>query len=198
MITRIAPSYQSTAVAAGRADDRRPVSRRRSATFLPALLVAGLAIGVSPGALAQAVPDHVFDGCVLNSNSGEGEIDTIAGLEADLEVGSGIGDAQVDFVLVYSLANDNDGQDLGEAGFTGPILCTRPAVVGVAGVNSTATDENTPIGTEADPVDITALEQALILQYDKDGTREKRICHTVAGNTDCFLITTAPPLPGGE
>ncbi|MGH8628927.1 MAG: hypothetical protein ACREYC_27965, partial [Gammaproteobacteria bacterium] len=69
MITRISLPDQSPAVAAGRADDHRPVSRRRFATFLRTLLVAGLTTGASAGALADPPPppseDHVWGGCVL-------------------------------------------------------------------------------------------------------------------------------------
>lgn len=182
MITSIPFSYHSTAVAAGRADDHGPVSRRRFATFLSALLIAGFA-GVSPAALA-APPgppseDHVWGGCVLTPNA-------VSGLGESLKSGVPT-DHEIDFVLVYSLQNDNDGQHFGK-GTTGPILCSNPKTVAIE-----TTEENTPIPDGPGKVDIKALEQALIMQYQQqDGSRNKRICHTVAGNTDCFLITPAP------
>lgn len=114
---------------------------------------------------------------------------------------------KVDFVVAYSLQNDNDGQSTNNpvAGYTGPVLCSDPDKVQV--LNTT---ENTPVPNGADQtigaegawstVDIQAMEQMLITQYRKSGdltnaTREKKICQTVAGNTDCFIIKPASPTP---
>lgn len=190
MITRIPLSYHSTAVAAGRADDHRPALRyRRFGTFLPALLVAGLAIGVSP-AILSAPPrppseDHVWGGCVLTTDAVKALGKSLKGPE-----GKGVPSPQVDVVLVYTLQNDNDGQHFGD-GTTGPILCTNPDTV--SSIETTL--ENTRIPASG-KVDIKALEQALIMQYQQAGIRNKRICHTVADNTDCFLIKPVPtPVP---
>lgn len=184
MITRIPLSYQSTAAAGGGADERRPGSHcRRSGTFLTALLVV-LATGVSPDALADPPPapseDHVWGGCELTTGVGG----AVKELGASLTAGGLSAPHEIDFVLVYSRANDNDGQHFGD-GTTGPILCINPDSVDIE-----TTEENTPI-PDGGTVDIKALEQALIMQYQQAGIRNKRICHTVADNTDCFLITPA-------
>lgn len=184
MIT-IPLSSHSTAVAAGRADDHRPGLRyRRFGTFLSALLVAGFVAGVFPAALA--VPpgppseDHVWGGCVLTTGAVGALRRSLIGPD-----GEGVRSPQVDFVLVYTLQNDNDGQHFGD-GTTGPILCTNPDTVSIE-----TTLENTRI-PDSGKVDIKALEQALIMQYQQAGIRNKRICHTVADNTDCFLIKPVP------
>lgn len=123
-------------------------------------------------------PDHVWGGCQLS----EAAVTALNG-----SLAPAIGSPQIDFVMVYSLQNDNDGQSL-VGGHTGPVLCINPDNVAVE-----PTNENTSIGSAMALIDITALEQASILQYEKvDGLREKRVCHNVAGNTDCFLITSAP------
>lgn len=191
MSTRIPLPYQSPAVAAGRADDHRPALRhRRFGTFLPALLVAGLAIGFSADALADPPPppseNHVWGGCELTTGAVTGLEESLSKEVEEMETGVPA-PHEIDFVLVYSRQNDNDGQHFGE-GTTGPILCTNPNKVDIE-----TTEENTPIPGGTDTVDITALEQALILQYEKTvgetTVREKRVCHTVANHTDCFLIT---------
>ena len=188
MTTRTPLPYHSRAVAAGRADDQRPVSRRRFATFLPALLVAGFVAGVSPAALG--VPpgppseDHVWGGCLLTTGA-TGAVEAL-GKSLKGPGGKGVPSPQIDFVLVYTLRNDNDGQRFGD-GTTGPILCTNPDTVSIE-----TTLENTAIPASGN-VDIKALEQALIMQYQQaGGIRNKRICHTVADNTDCFLIKPVP------
>ncbi|MGH8580732.1 MAG: hypothetical protein ACREVK_11645 [Gammaproteobacteria bacterium] len=190
MITRIPLSYPSPAVAAGGADDHRPVSCRRFATFLPPLLVAGFVAGISPAALADPPPapseNHVWAGCALTTGTNGAVAKLQASLDPSGPSGLNAPPYEIDFVLVYSRANDNDGQQFG-AGTTGPILCINPNTVAIE-----TTGENTPIPGGTDTVDITALESALILQYEKAGIREKRICHTAADNTDCFLIKPAP------
>jgi len=177
--------------------DGYPLPRRcrRSATFISSLLVGGWILGVSFGALAQAPgppeANHVWGGCVLTS-------DAVTELRDSLttpDVEGGLPEdplPQVDFVIVYSLKNNNDGQALGEA-FTGPILCRNSGTVTID-----TTTEDTPIPPVEDQendvtVDIEGTEEALFLQYHRSDAidaaeREKRVCHTVAGHTDCFLI----------
>ncbi|MGH8659064.1 MAG: hypothetical protein ACREV4_11485 [Gammaproteobacteria bacterium] len=180
--------------------DGYPLLRRcrRSATFVSSLLVGGWILGVSPGALAQLpgppAANKVWGGCELTNGA-------VIELQNSLTAEGGLpGEPlpQVDFVIVYSLQNNNDGQAIGEAGFTGPILCTDP---GMVSIDTTTADTPIPSATEQAAgvtVDIEGIEEALLLQYQKMqsgallGDREKRVCHTVAGNTDCFLIKPAP------
>jgi hypothetical protein len=143
--------------------------------------------GLSTNALASPIPpappkDQVAT-CKLTTS-------VVNGIKSNLKFSSGITTSNVDFVLVYSLANANDGQPT-TGGYTGPVLCVNPASVTYP---PPATNENTPIGPEGQAWNITDLEQALLLQYQKtSGVREKRVCHTVAGNTNCFLITPVSP-----
>lgn len=177
--------YDSAAHTSFGADDHRAVPCCRIATFLPALLAAGLAAGVVPGALAAPPANKVWGDCQLTQEA-------IDGIVASLESTGGVpsGNGKVDFVVVYTLQNPNDGQKLGVEGgpsFTGPVLCANTTNVDIA-----STEENTPIPKDSDPettVDIKALEQALIVQYDQAGIR-KRFCHTVANKNQCFLIRT--------
>jgi hypothetical protein len=114
-------------------------------------------------------------------------------------------DVEIAFVVVYALNNPNNGQPV-PGGFTGPIICTNPGNLEVQGFgitgfeedNATRLTEASEIPTDTDPggaasVDIVGAEEAFILQYQlnggsNDGKVEKRVCHTVAGNTDCFIV----------
>ena len=162
-------------------------------------LAVCLLAGTSVQALAQTPgpeADHVYGGCVLSPA-------TVAALAADATVGGGEAPpaAEVSFVVVYTLSNDNDGQSLGEAGFTGPVICVNPAEAGItafeAGEGPRLT-EASDIPTETDPggaatVDILETEESFIIKYrlnggGNPGDIEKRVCHTVDGNVDCFII----------
>lgn len=115
---------------------------------------------------------------------------------------AGITQPRVDFVVVYSLANSNDGQPVPPTppntvspGFTGPVLCSRLATV-VPPVLPTVTF--TPV-LQTDPipasgtVDLLGIENALITQYKPAGgaasDTEKQFCHTVGAANDCFRIS---------
>ena len=80
-----------------------------------------------------------------------------------------------------------------------PILCAGGFPLGAGGIapfNVATTTEDSPIpepSTGADSVDILDLEEALILRYapnfeGEGGDPEKRFCHTVDENTDCFTV----------
>ena len=90
-----------------------------------------------------------------------------------------------DFILVYSFST-SDGQPLGtqiSPPHTGPIVCTAP------GTNITAYTESTPLpnrDTGGDTIDILNTEQAVVVHH---GPEAKRICRSVGGKTECFIIT---------
>jgi hypothetical protein len=167
-----------------------------------------------PGAAA----DHVWAGCVLTLGEwvevevGEDETeDVFVPGSFDLlreNVAESLlipeENVEIAFVVVYALNNPNNGQPV-PGGFTGPIICTNPGNEEVTGVGITGFNrfnqlltEASEIPTDTDPgaadsVDIVGAEEAFILQYQlnggsNDGNVEKRICHTVAGNTDCFIV----------
>jgi hypothetical protein len=148
-----------------------------AATALAALLIAGSSVE----GLAQTA-NEVWAGCVLTTDAVAGLADSLAPIEG----------AEIAFVVVYSLNNDNDGQPV-SGGFTGPVICTNPDEVS-APEPTTQTDN---IGTPDDTVTILDAEEAFLLQYQFEAEPiniEKRFCHTVDSETDCFLIVPA----GGE
>ena len=156
-----------------------------SAAAMAALFVTICTLGLSFRAMADPDPNQnkFVSGCSLSAA-------TIIGLQNSITTVIGVASPtpQVDFVLVYSLANPNDGQLLSGTAYTGPILCSNGA-----SVNVETTTENTLIGV-GNPVTIKAFEEALFLQYEKsDLTIEKRVCHTVADKTYCYLIKPVPP-----
>jgi hypothetical protein len=160
----------------------------------------GAAEGGSGGSGSSPRANHVLDGCVLNPA-------TYAALVLDIARQSrGAIDpkkVRVSFVVVHTL-NPNDGQPLKSpaSAFTGPVLCAAPPLPGV-GVRVERTDEQADINN----IDILGAEESLILHYRpaasagtagdrpkppaRDRT-EKRFCHTVANNTDCFRIFPRP------
>lgn len=151
------------------------------AMTLAALVLAGTSVQ----ALAQTA-NQVWAGCVLTTGSGEETTNAVAALEESLApiVGS-----EIAFVVVYSLNNDNDGQPV-TGGFTGPVICRNPEVVGPP----VPTNQTENIGAANDTVTILDAEEAFLLQYRFDDAPtdiEKRVCHTVNANTDCFLIQPA-------
>lgn len=158
----------------------REPRRTCAATALAALLVAGSSVQ----ALAQTA-GHVWAGCVLTD-------DAVTELEASVAAGAGIGTPEIAFVVVYSLNNDNDGQPV-TGGVTGPVICRNNAVVS-APVPTTQTND---IGSASDTVTVLDGEEAFLLRYQFDDPPqdiEKRVCHTVDSETDCFLIVPAPPI----
>jgi hypothetical protein len=106
----------------------------------------------------------------------------MSGVEAAVEASNRIqGDAQIAFVVVYSL-QENDGQAVqapgGASGFTGPIICKNPALT------VTETDQTANLNN----ITILDAEEAFVLRYQSGSTVRKRICHSVDANTDCFNV----------
>jgi hypothetical protein len=186
-----------------------PTRRMMGIACAAVVLASALLLGGSVPALAtngptdppDPKPDHVWAGCVLDPA-------TVDGIASAIEAGTG-SSADVSFVVVYSLSNDNDGQLLGESGFTGPIICTPDTLqVGITAFQKNGTTpltETSDIPNETDPnfvlgnsVDVLETEEAFIIKYqhrdfeDTLGDIEKRVCHTVDGFVDCFIIFPQP------
>lgn len=178
----------------GTKDDKSLLLRWINRSWIPGLLCAGVIFGLSSRAEAEPVENRIYSDCTF----------TIADLQdldiVDLESLNG-GQLQASYIIIYVRENPNDGQEIWEEGgegpeptgtFTGPILCTN-ADTDVA----VPTTEDTLI-PDSGTVDILGAEEASHLQYEPTGgDPEKRVCHTVAGNTDCFLIqpsASPPPL----
>jgi hypothetical protein len=160
---------------------RRPCMR----TACGALALAMAATIATSTAFAQSgapTADRIWAQCVLHS-------DTVNALINDMTnspQGNRLGTAkEVAFVVIYSF-QDNDGQPLGAGGFTGPVLCRNTTVV----PNVATTLQTASIGTSSRPVDVLDVENAFILRYQESGTTniEKRFCHTVDANSDCFRL----------
>jgi hypothetical protein len=161
--------------------------RASPARSLAMLAAAGLVSCVSLPAMAQQA-NRVFANCTF----------TTATLQSILNIplsGFVNNQLQASYIVIYTRTNPNDGQPLkSPAGtFSGPILCVN-ATANAAEI-AVPTTENTPIpnatnqpGTTS--VDILGAEEAFHLQYRRNpgGVIEKRVCHTVAGITDCFFI----------
>jgi hypothetical protein len=182
---------------------------RITRTFGAIALALALVGGVSFRALAADPPDPVQDkawgNCSLNSA-------TVEAIRSAVAAGPGIQNTttkpvKVSFIVVYSLAYDNDGQPLsGPSAFTGPVIC-RSSEVGITALDNTgaALKETTDIPTQTDPgpvkatsIDILEAEEAFTLQYTLNngsnaGKIEKRMCLTIEGNVDCFRIFPAGP-----
>lgn len=158
------------------------------AVALASALIVGSPLPALSDAPGPPQNSHVWAGCTLSP-------DTVANLQADVNAGidaEANTDIQVAFVVVYALTKDNDGQSLGEASTTGPILCTNPSEVGIE--NTTQTTPIPPTSTGATSVNTLDAEDAFILRYDlnggaNSGTTEKVICHTVNDQVDCFRIS---------
>jgi hypothetical protein len=185
--------------------------RRALRYGLPALAAAALTtVGPGPvsaggGGLPAPEENHVWAGCQLDSDTVEAIQDDVFTSSLDGSEFSPFGspsNVQVAFIVVYSLQeNDGQGLDGGEGPpFSGPILCAGGFPFGGGGIapfNVATTTEDSPIpdpSTGADSVDILDLEEALILRYAPNfeggggGDPEKRFCHTVDENTDCFTV----------
>jgi len=172
-------------------------------------LASTLIMGGSIEALAQDPPgpqaDKVWGGCLLSGA-------TVTELIADLEAAGGIasGQAEVSFVVVYTLTNNNNGQPLG-SNFTGPVICTDPDAVDITAFDKNGESggvrlkETTDIPAQTGPagatsVDIKSAEEVFVLQYQlndgaNDGDTENRVCHTTDANVDCFRIFGLPVIP---
>jgi hypothetical protein len=154
--------------------------------FAP-LLVVGLVGGLSVKAPAQTA-DRVFANCLLPQS-------IVDDLSEYLQ-GVGIPTPRIDFLVVYAIANENDGQAIA-GGFTGPVLCRRGATGGdspLPAVQVQSVQQTDPIPPGPGTVDLLGVETALITQYQtpsgppNPGNVEKRFCHSVANINDCFRI----------
>ena len=159
-----------------------------------AALASALLLGTSVAAVAQTAPpgpsaNRIWGGCILDGG-------TVDSLLADLDNGgipasNSAGSRQVAFVVIYSISNDNNGQPVGTRDVTGPVVCTNRDVVDIVTTQQTNAIPETGAGT----VDVLDAESAFLLRYrvNNSGLFEKRICHTVDSDADCFRLTRTDP-----
>ena len=174
------------------------------------VLASVLLVGGSIEAFAQDTPnpakDKVWGGCVLDT------LTTVPNLIADIQEGLNISDpgVTVSFVVVYTKANNNNGQPLTTPSGVLQVLLSARIRTRSTSPQKTRTEaplkETTDIpggidgASPADDVDIKSVEEVFILQYkvnggDLDGDTENRVCHTTDANVDCFRIIAAPVIP---
>jgi hypothetical protein len=168
-------------------------SRRRGGARALGLLSAAVGLTALAGSAAHAQgiigtpqANHVVS-CTLDSTT-YNDLFTLLNPITNPPFNPG----EVAFVVIYTL-NNNNGQKLsgpGPARYTGPVVCTSP------GVSMTATLGTTDIPNSTDQpgassIDLLNTEEAFLLRYKiNPGTKiEKRFCHTVANNSDCFRIS---------
>ena len=170
-----------------------------SGWWVPALLCAGLVFGASSHAEAEPsgtpTANRVFFNCTFTTE-GLQSILTISPANLAMLNGAGelaTGEVLASYILIYVRENPNDGQNItGTTTFTGPILCTNSDSNDIIQASPTTQLPESDLG--ANSVDILGTEEASHLQYQPKftgggvGAAEKRVCHTVASNTDCFII----------
>jgi|SRR5689334_21859959 len=154
------------------------------------LLSIGLSAGLLSPARAAPPPNHVLSNCTFTTNTVEGTNLQDALNIPDLSTLNG-GQLEASYIIIYVRQNPNNGQRIGTTGssYTGPILCTNAN-----------TDEAVPTTEGAaipGSIDILGAEESSHIQIQPHGStdvnqRQKRVCHTVASNTDCFLIESFP------
>jgi len=177
------------------AADQRTADRVFATLSLLAMLIAGAIFTGSPPAYADPsgspLPNRIFFNCTF----------TTADLQSILNIPTvnGLAGHQVrpSYIIIYNRQNPNDGQQIGTTStYTGPVLCINEDTDNVFPTSEGTQIPNSTNQPGAIAVDILGAEEALHLQYKSvlatgPGDTEKRVCHTVAGNTDCFLIQPA-------
>jgi hypothetical protein len=170
---------------------RRSVNRWWFLGLLCAGLIGGVWLKAEAAPEGDPTANRVYFNCTFSTDPASltGDIRdalNIPGLNKF--VGNNI---QVSYIIIYVRENPNDGQALKTPAnsFTGPVLCTNSDTNDVI-----KTTEGTAI---PGPVDITSAEESSHLQFKPTSStnpadKDKRVCHTVASNTDCFLIQSKP------
>ena len=154
------------------------------------LLVAGLVAGLSSQVQADPRANHVVSNCTFSTSGDTTRLQDALNIP-DLSSLNG-GQLEASYIIIYVRQNPNDGQGItggaDAGGYTGPILCINSDTDEVV-----PTDEGTAIPGS---IDILGAEESSHIQIqphnsDVPNERQKRVCHTVASNTDCFTIQSA-------
>ena len=165
-------------------------------TIFSTLLAVLVLVGAAGSAAANnpgPVKDHAWGTCQLPAS-----LRTTLNNAIKAASGNKYSSVNADFIVVHSIALDNNGQPLASGGNSGVVLCTFTGKSA-----ATTTLETTPIPDAAGPhpgstnINILANQQQSVLQYKlNDGSRagkiEKRVCQTTDGNTDCVRVVTKP------
>ena len=146
-----------------------------------AVATASIASACIPGvAAAQSAPtaNRVWAQCVLTS-------DAVTALKSSMTSTGLATDKKIAFVVIYSF-EANDGQRLSgtttpEGPHTGPVICRNTTDTPAVSIDQVLQTDN--IST----TNVLDVENAIILRYGTTNV-EKRYCHSVDANTDCFRL----------
>lgn len=146
------------------------------------LLIAGLVQPAFSQTLNNPQNARFFAGCVLPMSAVRAIEDAIG--DASITGGQQrIPSPDLDFIVVYAIDKDSNGQNLAGGGTTGPILCRSAQNTEVV-----VTSEDTPI----ENADILDPDEALVLRYQDQGSgAADRVCHSVENNVDCVDVCEA-------
>ena len=164
---------------------RRLAKQSRILGLLSATLIWSVSFEAEADPSGTPTANQIFFNCTFTTDS----------LNSALDIGQphlnklSSGQIEASYIIIYVRQNRNDGQRLAGASpsYTGPVLCVNSGLDNFTDI--TPTTAGTAI---AGPVDIVGAEEGSHLQYRPTGgaesSTEKRVCHTVASNTECFLI----------
>ncbi len=159
--------------------------------ILGLLLCAGLIGGVPSKAEAQPAGSPTANDIFYNCTFTTAGLNTALTISLDNLGLLDSGQIEASYIIIYVRENANDGQLLAGTtpSYTGPVLCTN-----VDTADITQTDEGTAI---AGPIDVLGAEEVSHLQVrsstsENPDDTQKRVCHTVASKTQCFLIQLKP------
>jgi len=191
--------------ARGNESGHTALARRITKPFMPCAVVAAVALAAGVSAQAFAAPpggptaNEVFSGCTFDAaaldnilNIGNSDRNALTDVDADPA-----GDVVADYIVIYRVGTQNNGQALSAGGTTGVVVCVSTNKT----VSASAEGVPVPNGVDqpgASSVDILATQGASVLQYqvnggDRDGQIENRLCHSTDTGTDCDLVQE--PLP---
>lgn len=156
-----------------------------------------LASAAAPALASTSPPvkDHAWGACQLSST-----LRTQLNSAIKSASGNKFTSVSVDFIVVHSIASDNNGQPIIPAaggGNSGVILCTFNGTSKAATTFETTVIPNGSDQPNADKIDILTNQQQSVLQYElkyplPPNKIEKRVCQTTDRNTDCFRVFKQP------
>jgi hypothetical protein len=156
-------------------------------------LICGISSRAEAEPAGTPTQNRIFFNCTFTTSALSG-LQSVLNIPEDSLGQLNDGVIQASYILIYVTGNPNDGQRISgsePSAFTGPILCTNSDIDDIDPTTEAA--DIPPAGSGADSVDILGSEEVSHLQYQLNfgttpGDTEKRVCHTVASNTDCFFI----------
>jgi hypothetical protein len=188
--SRLKQSGGNHALQATNVASRRWVGRWWILGLLCAALVGGVPSKAEAEPAGSPTVNEIFYNCTFTTSSLNFAL-TIDQPNLDLLTTNQI---EASYIIIYVRQNRNDGQELDGSTpttplFTGPVLCTNDDNTDI-----TETTEGTAI---PGPVNVLGAEEVSHLQVQPFSStnlndRDKRVCHTVASITECFLIEFKP------